>query len=113
MDIQTENILVVRMTRLEAARTLVTPCELQDALRAQLANESPDPQTILDGKIITPALTAGHNGHDDIATPTTAKKMRAYRKATKRVACPHCSKSFKAQGLNTHIARAHKGEAHA
>ncbi len=109
MEVQTESTYVVRMTRLEAARTLVAPEELQKQLRARLQTDTAEAE-IIDGKTVTPALTAGRNGHSaGTDTPATRKAMRKYRQSTKRTACPQCGKPFKRLAL--HITKAHPSAA--
>jgi len=58
MEIRTETVYVARMTRLEAARTLVDPKELLQALRARLSSNGSEDE-IIEGQAVTRALPAG------------------------------------------------------
>jgi len=102
MEIRTETVYVARMTRLEAARTLVDPKELLQALRARLGSNGSEDE-IIEGQAVTRALPAGET------KPSTHVKraMKKLGKASKRVACPHCDNKFLPRGLNKHIGNAH------
>lgn len=112
MDTLIENvpIYVVRMSRLEAARTLADPHDLQVQLRALLR---PDSETggAIEGKVVVPALTAGRNGHGEPATPLVRKKMKQLHASGRRVKCPYCDKPTIKRGLNVHIAHMHPDQA--
>jgi len=107
MEIQTETIYVARMTRLEAARTLVDPKELLMALRARLSGNGSDGDAdVVDGEVAVRALPAGKPRR-------SAHVRRAMKKLGngKRVKCPHCDNKFLPRGLNKHIGNAHPGAA--
>ena len=101
MEIQTETIYVARMTRLEAARTLVDPKEFLQALRARLSSNGSEDE-IIEGQAVTRALPAGKPRR-------SAHVRRAMKKLGngKRVKCPHCDNKFLPRGLNKHIGNAH------
>ncbi len=113
MQIETEKTFVIRMTRLEAARTLVAPAKLLSDLRERLSAEPSDgdgvdstqsvPQQIAGSAINQPLLTAGGGGRSS----TVRKALQKLRKGSRKSACPHCGVKFRK--LNIHIARAHPG----
>lgn len=105
MDIQMEKIFVVRMTRLEALRTLVAPIEFQKKLRESIDPQEGDGAEIVQGTVATPALGPGKKELPLPMSPLVRKAMRKLRKGSKLGKCPHCGKMFR--GLNVHIARAH------
>jgi hypothetical protein len=107
MEVQTESIYVVRMTRLDAAKVLVSPRELQEMLRGRLQTDAEAAEAqMIDGQTVTPRLPAGRDGRskgEDL--PATRRAMRKYRATARRSSCPHCGKAFKRLGL--HLVKAH------
>jgi len=105
MEVQTEISYVVRMSRLDAAKTLVDPNELQMRLRACLG----DSVSVIEGATVTPALTDGGNGHatnsQDKPTPFVKRAMLKLKKSAKKTYCPICNKSYK--GIGVHNAMRH------
>ncbi len=115
MDIQEETILVVRLTRLEAARTLVAPNNFQTLLRARLSTMTEREAEPIEGEpaAAVPALTAGGNCDKtkvdaERPSPTVQKAMRKFNQAIKRTACPHGCGKFKRLGV--HMAKTHKAD---
>ena len=100
-----ETLYVLKLTRLEAARALCDPKELQVALRGILspADETGEPK---------PELPRNGHGAQSKALlpgallPTTKKLMRKFKKQGQRKPCPHCGKAFKRLGL--HLVKAHR-----
>ncbi len=111
MEIQTERTFVIRMTRLEAARTLVAPAKLLSDLRERLSAEPSDsetidgtvPQQIAGPSINQPLLIAGGGGR----SPLVRKALQKLRKGSRKSICPHCGRRFR--GLNVHIVKSHPG----
>jgi len=97
MEIRTETVYVARMTRLEAARTLVDPKELLQALRARLGSNGSEDE-IIEGQAVTRALPAGKPRR-------SAHVRRAMKKLGngKRVKCPHCDRDVTLSISDTEI----------
>ena len=105
---QIETFYLLRMTRYEAAKMLVTPEEAQAAVRGLL---SPDETG---GAVESPAaLPKPERKALPAPGPATRKALRKLRAVTKRVACPECGERFPARGINIHIARKHRRNGHA
>ena len=111
MEVQTESIYVVRMTRLEAAKVLAEPAAMRDLqikLRERLSTTETE-EVFVDGETITRALpaTAG-SGNGSPKSPTVKKLMQRFAKGSRRVKCPQCEKMVKPGiGLGIHLARMH------
>jgi len=100
---QIETFYLLRMTRYEAAKMLVTPEEAQAAVRGLLAPGDEAEQAPTIGAL----LGSGNDKRRMLPAPsaTVKKAMRKMRAALKRKPCPHCGKPFKRLGL--HLVKAH------
>lgn len=98
---------VVKMTRLEAARFLVDPKEVQAEVRT-LLRPGDDPEIVTPAKELPKSRTLALAPRSSHSLPSTRKAMRKLRHDARRVACPQCGKMLYRRGLNVHIARKHR-----
>ncbi len=101
-------VYVVKMTRLEAARNLVDPRELQSQLRALLDPDGNGAEPrVIEGKGIPLALPSGQERQ-----PKRRKHRKlkaAKRQRGEKVQCPYCERRIADFRMNTHIAAKHPG----
>lgn len=109
MEITTEieTKYVVKLTRLEAARFLVDPKEVQAEVRT-LLRPGDDPEIVTPAKELPKPRALAIASRASHSLPSTRKAMRQLRHDGRRVACPQCGKMMYRRGLNVHIARKHR-----
>lgn len=109
MEITTEieTKYVVKLTRLEAARFLVDPKEVQAEVRT-LLRPGDDPETVTPAKELPKPRTLALASRSSHELPSTRKAMRKLRHDARCVSCPQCGRMMYRRGLNVHIARAHR-----
>lgn len=108
MDVITEieTKYVVRLSRLEAARFLVDPKDVQGKLLDLLQPGNEKTEALSEGPVPTRLRITAPKPSDHL--PATRRAMRRLRQVTQRVSCPHCGARCAKRGLGVHIARKHR-----